>query len=105
MTAEEERMVNTILAKSAKQNDMNIEDFVARVLPAFQASYENAKQDSKGFWEDFTPAGENPTIDEIALWMTKKLTMKQEELTDGDEVGNDLLARQQVRESFLDTLK
>ena len=43
-------------------------------------------------------------MDEIVIWVAKKLTMKQEELADGDELEAGLLAREQVRESFLDTL-
>lgn len=50
-------MAHTILANSAKKSNMNVEDFVADVLPAFRANYENAKQDHKEFWEGFTPGG------------------------------------------------
>ena len=104
VTDEEKKMVSTILADCAKRENMTVEDFVSEVLPAFRASYENAKEDHKEFWEGFTPAGVKPTMDEIVIWVAKKLTMKQEELADGDELEAGLLAREQVRESFLDTL-
>ena len=58
LTEEEKKMVDTILANSAKRENMTVEDFVAETLPAFQASYEKSKQDHKEFWEGFTPAGE-----------------------------------------------
>ena len=66
---------------------------------------ENAKQDHKEFWEGFTPAGEKPTMDEIVIWMAKKLTVKQEELVSEGRVEAGLQAKDQVRESFLDTLQ
>ena len=84
---------------------MTVEDFVSEVLPAFRANYENAKQDHKEFWEGFTPAGEKPTMDEIVIWVAKKLTKKQEDLeADGEEEAG-LKAKDQVKESFLDTIK
>ena len=97
-------MAHTILANSAKKSNMNVEDFVAEVLPAFQSIYENAKDDHKEFWEGFTPAGEKPTMDEIIIWMAKKLTTKQEELAAEGENEAGLQAKDQVKESFLDTL-
>ena len=104
MTDEEKKMVSTILADCAKRENMTVEEFVAEVLPAFQASYENSKQDHKEFWEGFIPAGERPTMYEIVIWTVKKLTMKQEELAAGEDVETGLLARYQVRDEFLDTL-
>ena len=104
VTPEEENMVFTILSNSTKKENMSVEDYVAEVLPAFQASYENSKQDHKEFWEGFTPAGERPTMYEIVIWTVKKLTMKQEELAAGEDVETGLLARYQVRDEFLDTL-
>ena len=104
MTAEEAKMVRTVLADCAKKENMTVEQFVADVLPAFRANYENAKQDHKEFWEGFTPAGEKPTMDEIVIWMAKKLTVKQEELVSEGGVEAGLQAKDQVRESFLDTL-
>lgn len=65
---------------------------------------ENAKQDHKEFWEGFTPAGEKPTMDEIVIWMAKKLTMKQEELAAEGEEEPGMQARYQVRESFLESI-
>ncbi len=67
MTAEVEKMVHTVLAESVKRSNMNVENFVAGVLPVFQASYENAKEDHKKFWEGFTPVGKKPTMDEIVI--------------------------------------
>ena len=84
---------------------MTVEEFVADVLPAFRANYENVKEDHTEFWEGFTPAGERPTMYEIVIWTVKKLTMKQEELAAGEDVETGLLARYQVRDEFLDTLK
>ena len=104
MTDEEKKMVSTILADCAKRENLTVEDYVAEVLPAFQASYENSKQDHKEFWEGFTPAGERPTMYEIVIWTVKKLTMKQEELAAGEDVETGLFARYQVRDEFLDTL-
>lgn len=104
MTDEEKKMVSTILADCAKRENMTVEDFVSEVLPAFRANYENAKQDHKEFWEGFTPAGEKPTMDEIVIWVAKKLTKKQEDLeADGEEEAG-LQARAKVEASFLDTL-
>ena len=105
VTPEEENMVFTILSNSAKKENMSVEDYVAEVLPAFQASYENSKQDHKEFWEGFTPAGEKPTMDEIVIWIAKKLTVKQEELAAEGENEAGLKAKDQVKESFLDTIK
>lgn len=104
MTDEEKKMVSTVLSDCAKKENMTVEEFVAEVLPAFRANYENAKEDHKEFWEGFSPAGEKPTMDEIVLWMAKKLTMKKEELAaeGANEAG--LQAKNQVKESFLDTL-
>ena len=104
MTDEEKKMVSTILADCAKRENMTVEEFVADVLPAFRANYENVKEDHTEFWEGFTPAGEKPTMDEIVIWTAKKLTRKQEELAAGEEVETGLLARYQVRDEFLDTL-
>ena len=105
MTDEEKKMVSTILADCAKRENMTVEDFVSEVLPAFRASYENAKEDHKEFWEGFTPAGVKPTMDEIVIWVAKKLTKKQEDLeADGEEEAG-LKAKDQVKESFLDTIK
>ena len=104
MTEEEKKMVSTILADCAKGENLTVENYVAEVLPAFQASYENSKQDHKEFWEGFTPAGERPTMYEIVIWTVKKLTMKQEELAAGEDVETGLLARYQVCDEFLDTL-
>ena len=105
MTDEEKKMVSTILADCAKRENMTVEDFVSDVLPAFRASYENAKEDHKEFWEGFTPAGVKPTMDEIVIWVAKKLTKKQEDLeADGEEEAG-LKAKDQVKESFLDTIK
>ncbi len=98
-------MVSTILADCAKRENMTVEDFVSEVLPAFRASYENAKEDHKEFWEGFTPAGEKPTMDEIVIWIAKKLTVKQEELAAEGENEAGLKAKDQVKESFLDTIK
>ena len=104
MTDEEKKMVSTILADCAKRENMTVEEFVAEVLPAFRTSYENAKEDHKEFWEGFTPAGEKPTMDEIVIWIAKKLTKKQEDLeADGEEEAG-LQARAKVEASFLDTL-
>lgn len=104
MTDEEKKMVSTILADCAKRENMTVEDFVSEVLPAFRASYENAKEDHKEFWEGFTPAGVKPTMDEIVIWVAKKLTKKQEDLeADGEEEAG-LQARAKVEASFLDTL-
>ena len=105
MTDEEKKMVSTVLSDCAKKENMTVEQFVAEVLPAFRANYENAKQDHKEFWEGFTPAGEKPTMDEIVIWMAKKLTVKQEELAAKGEEEAGLQAKEQVRESFLDTLQ
>lgn len=44
-------------------------------------------------------------MDEIVIWMAKKLTMKQEELAAKGEEEAGLQAKDQVRESFLDTLQ
>ena len=105
MTEEEKKMVSTILADCAKGENLTVENYVAEVLPAFQASYENSKQDHKEFWEGFTPAGVKPTMDEIVIWVAKKLTKKQEDLeADGEEEAG-LKAKDQVKESFLDTIK
>nr|MBQ4455441.1 hypothetical protein [Clostridia bacterium] len=57
MTDEEKKMVSTVLSDFAKKENMTVEEFVAEVLPAFRANYENAKEDHKEFWEGFTPAG------------------------------------------------
>ena len=104
MTDEEKKMVSTVLADCAKRENMTVEEFVAEVLPAFRASYENAKEDHKEFWEGFTPAGVKPTMDEIVIWVAKKLTKKQEDLeADGEEEAG-LQARAKVEASFLDTL-
>ncbi len=105
MTDEEKKMVSTILADCANRENMTVEDYVAEVLPAFQASYENAKEDHKEFWEGFTPAGEKPTMDEIVIWTAKKLTRKQEELAAKGEEEAGLQAKDQVKGSFLDTLQ
>ena len=43
-------------------------------------------------------------MDEIVIWMAKKLTVKQEELVSEGGVEAGLQAKDQVRESFLDTL-
>ena len=104
MTDEEKKMVSTVLSDCAKKENMTVEQFVADVLPAFRANYENAKQDHKEFWEGFTPAGEKPTMDEIVIWMAKKLTVRQEELVSEGGVEAGLQDKDQVRESFLDTL-
>ena len=105
VTDEEKKMVSTILADCAKRENMTVEEFMAEVLPAFRASYENAKEDHKEFWEGFTPAGVKPTMDEIVIWVAKKLTKKQEDLeADGEEEAG-LKAKDQVKESFLDTIK
>ena len=104
MTDEEKKMVSTVLSDCAKKENMTVEQFVADVLPALRANYENAKQDHKEFWEGFTPAGEKPTMDEIVIWMAKKLTVRQEELVSEGGVEAGLQAKDQVRESFLDTL-
>ena len=104
MTDEEKKMVSTVLSDCAKKENMTVEQFVADVLPALRANYENAKQDHKEFWEGFTPAGEKPTMDEIVIWMAKKLTVKQEELVSEGGVEAGLQDKDQVRESFLDTL-
>ena len=44
-------------------------------------------------------------MDEIVIWTAKKLTMKQEELAAEGENEAGLRAKDQVRESFLDTIK
>ena len=105
MTDEEKKMVSTVLADCAKRENMTVEEFVADVLPAFRANYENVKEDHTEFWEGFTPAGEKPTMDEIVIWTAKKLTRKQEELAAEGEEEAGLQAKDQVKESFLDTLR
>ena len=44
-------------------------------------------------------------MDEIVIWMAKKLTMKQEELATKGEEEAGLQAKDQVKESLLDTIK
>ena len=105
MTEEEKKMVLTVLAETAKKNGMTVEELVNEVLPAFQASYADAKQEHKEFWEGFTPVGEKPTMDEIVIWTAKKMTIKQEELAAEGEEEAGLQAKDLVIESFLDTLK
>ena len=106
MTDEEKKMVSTVLADCAKRENMTVEEFVAEVLPAFRASYENAKEDHKEFWEGFTPAGVKPTMDEIVIWVAKKLTKKQRDMLEalanelGEEYSQPRSPLQKLRDAF-----
>ena len=62
---------------------MTAEEFVASVLPAFQQSYASSEQGHRDFWAGFVPEGEELTIDEVILWVQKKM---MDQMAECDEV-------------------